>query len=61
MDTFGKYQVVDQIGEGGFGRVYKGWDPVLKRYVAIKTCSFADAHLRERFVQEAEIAAGLRH
>jgi serine/threonine protein kinase len=61
MDAFGKYQVVDQIGEGGFGRVYKGWDPVLKRHVAIKTCSFEDSHLRERFVQEAEIAAGLRH
>jgi serine/threonine-protein kinase len=61
MATFGKYSVVEQIGEGGFGKVYRGWDPVLKRPVAIKTCSFDDPNLRARFVREAEIAASLRH
>jgi serine/threonine-protein kinase len=59
--TFGKYQVIDFIGEGGFGRVYRSYDPALKRHVAIKTCTLRDAPIRERFVREAEIAASLRH
>lgn len=61
MTSFGKYDVLGQIGEGGFGKVYRGWDPVLKRWVAIKTCSFEDSDLRERFVREAELAASLQH
>jgi predicted Ser/Thr protein kinase len=61
MTTFGKYQVVEQIGEGGFGKVYRGQDPVLKRPVAIKTCTLLHDEMRERFVREAEIAANLRH
>lgn len=61
MARFGKYTVVDLIGEGGLGKVFRGWDPDLKRDVAIKVCSFDDEHFRERFVQEAEIAASLSH
>lgn len=61
MTAFGKYQVVEQIGEGGFGKIYKGWDPQLKRSVAIKTCSFAHPELRLRFIREAEVAANLQH
>jgi serine/threonine-protein kinase len=59
--SFGKYQVVDLIGEGGFGRVFKGLDPDLKRPVAIKTCSLTEPEMRERFFREAEIAARLHH
>lgn len=59
--VFGKYQVVEIIGEGGFGRVFKGLDPDLKRPVAIKTCSLSDPEMRERFFREAEIAAKLHH
>lgn len=61
METFGKYQVLEQVGEGGFGRVYRGFDPVLKREVAIKTCHLHSPDLKERFIREAEIAASLRH
>lgn len=61
MKTFGKYQVLELVGEGGFGRVYRGFDPTLKREVAIKTCHLHSADLRQRFIQEAEIAASLRH
>lgn len=61
MTSFGKYQVVEQIGQGGFGRVYRGWDPILKREVAIKVISLSAPQARERFVREAEIAANLRH
>jgi len=59
--AFGKYQVVELIGEGGFGRVFKGLDPDLKRPVAIKTCSLGEPEMRERFFREAEIAARLSH
>ena len=61
MTSFGKYQVLECIGEGGFGRVFRGYDPVLKRSVAIKTCTLREPTMRERFVREAEIAANLRH
>lgn len=61
VETFGKYQVLEQVGEGGFGRVYRGFDPVLKREVAIKTCHLHSPDLKERFIREAEIAASLRH
>jgi len=61
MLSFGKYEIVEQIGQGGYGKVFKGWDPVLKRHVAIKTCAWDDPDLRRRFVREAELAAGLRH
>jgi hypothetical protein len=58
---FGKYEVVEKIGEGGFGTVFRGRDPILKRFVAIKTCTTDSGELRERFSREAEIAASLQH
>lgn len=58
---FGKYEVVGSIGEGGFGKVYRGRDPDLKRAVAIKTCAASDLDLRRRFMREAEIVARLNH
>lgn len=61
MTSFGKYQGLECIGEGGFGRVFRGYDPVLKRNIAIKTCTLRDPTMRERFAREAEIAANLRH
>lgn len=61
VERFGKYEVIDLIGQGGFGRVYRAYDPALKRHVAIKTCAVADADMRARFAREAEIAASLSH
>jgi serine/threonine-protein kinase len=58
---FGKYEVVELIGKGGFGQVFKGLDHDLKRPVAIKTCSLEEEVMRERFFKEAEIAARLQH
>ena len=58
---FGKYQIVEKVGEGGFGEVFKGLDPILNRHVAIKTCSSTEGELRRRFLREAEIAARLQH
>jgi serine/threonine protein kinase len=59
--VIGRYQVLERIGRGGFGDVYRGFDPVLKRAVAIKTCLADDAAVRQRFVREAELAARLVH
>ncbi|MBP1643258.1 MAG: serine/threonine protein kinase with Chase2 sensor [Acidobacteria bacterium] len=61
MQTLGKYEIVEKIGVGGFGVVYKGFDPFIKRPVAIKTCSAEDTETRERFRREGEIAGNLQH
>ncbi|MEM1181492.1 MAG: serine/threonine-protein kinase, partial [Acidobacteriota bacterium] len=61
MRQIGKYHVKEQIGVGGFGEVFKGFDPYIKRVVAIKTCSTHNDEIRSRFFQEAEIAGNLNH
>ncbi len=58
---FGKYQIEQKIGQGGFGVVYRGRDTLLGRNVALKTCSTEDGPLRRRFFREGRIAAGLQH
>ncbi|MEM7356421.1 MAG: serine/threonine-protein kinase, partial [Acidobacteriota bacterium] len=58
---FGKYEIEKKIGQGGFGVVYRGRDPMLQRYVAVKTCSTEDGQLRQRFFREGRISAGLQH
>src|SRR5262245_181110 len=59
--TIGRYEVVDRIGRGGMGVVYKAKDPRIGRQVAIKLLSVADEQLRERFVQEAQSVGSLAH
>jgi serine/threonine-protein kinase len=61
VEKLGKYEIVDKIGVGGFGVVYRGYDPFIKRHVAIKTCSAEDRETRDRFMREAEIAGNLQH
>jgi eukaryotic-like serine/threonine-protein kinase len=60
-EPLGRYRVVEKIGSGGFGAVYRGLDPVLRRDVAIKTCEVASLEVRARFEREARLAARLRH
>ncbi|HOC44363.1 MAG TPA: serine/threonine-protein kinase [Thermoanaerobaculales bacterium] len=57
----GKYEVISQVASGGFGVVYKGWDPYIKRPVAIKMCLTPDEDVRRRFQQEAQLVGNLVH
>jgi serine/threonine protein kinase len=60
----GKYAVVGRIGKGGMGMVYRGWDEVLEREVAVKTLTAEgtlDEESRRRFQIEARAAAKLQH
>ncbi len=64
LDRIGKYRIVEKIGQGAMGEVYKAHDPLLNRYVALKTISpslAADSDFRERFKREAQSAARLNH
>jgi len=61
MRTIGKYEVVEKIGEGGFGTIFKGFDPHIRRFVAIKSCSSEEQEVRNRFFHEAQIAGNLQH
>lgn len=60
-EKIGKYQISEQIGVGGFGAVYRGKDPFIKRTVAIKTCQLNDEEIKNRFFREAELAGNLHH
>jgi eukaryotic-like serine/threonine-protein kinase len=58
----GHYEIVGELGRGGMGVVYKGYEPALSRYVAIKELSPSLAHdsnLVERFLREARSMAAL--
>src|SRR5436190_7540155 len=59
--SIGRYQVIEQLGEGGMGVLFLARDPRLDRTVAIKVLSASDQELRERFGREARSAAALKH
>jgi serine/threonine-protein kinase len=62
--TLGPYRVLAPLGQGGMAEVYKGYQPSLDRYVALKILtprSSTDAAFAERFQREATAIAKLRH
>src|SRR5262245_8681599 len=66
-ENFGRYEVQAEIGDGAMGRVYRGFDPLARRMVPIKTIkselltkSTGDEYVR-RFQREAQAAGRLSH
>ena len=64
-DKIGRYQILERVGRGGMGVLYRGHDPVLDREVAVKVMltDFSDdaEQMRPRFYREAKAAAKLQH
>jgi serine/threonine-protein kinase len=64
-DKIGRYQILERVGKGGMGVLYRGIDPVLDREVAIKLMlmDFSEdtEQMRPRFYREAQAAAKLQH
>ncbi|MGB2768297.1 MAG: serine/threonine-protein kinase [Candidatus Zixiibacteriota bacterium] len=65
---FGRYKIVEAIGKGGMGMVYRGTDPMLDRPVALKTIRLdfplsptETTELKDRLIQEAKAAGRLSH
>jgi serine/threonine-protein kinase len=68
VSQFGRYKIIETIGRGGMGTVYKGVDPILDRPVALKTIRLDFAlspseikELKERLIREAKAAGKLSH
>jgi serine/threonine protein kinase len=64
IKQLGDYRIINKIDEGGMGIVYKGYDPNLDRYVAIKVISqnlVEDEEYIKRFKYEAQAVAQISH
>jgi serine/threonine protein kinase len=64
LKRLGKYELIEEVGRGAMGEVYKAHDPSIGRLVALKTITgsmVGDASLLERFYREARSAGTLQH
>jgi serine/threonine-protein kinase len=66
--SIGRYQIIEELGEGSMGQVYKAIDPKINRTLAVKTIRLSDdfeedviQEIKERFSREAEIVGKLSH
>ena len=68
MEKIGKYQIIEELGKGAMGVVYKAFDPDINREVAIKTIrihmiseDLEKEEIMKRFLREAQAAGKLQH
>jgi len=68
LQKLGRYEIIEELGRGAMGIIYKARDPVIGRYVAIKTIRLEDftdsshvAELHSRLMREAQSAGVLSH
>ena len=67
MKQVGRYEIIEELGQGAMGAVYKARDPMMDRVVAVKTILASAltgplaADYRERFFREARAAGRLAH
>ncbi len=64
LKKLGKYELIEEVGRGAMGQVYKAQDPLIGRLAALKTISsglVGRPDLLERFYQEARSAGTLQH
>jgi WD40 repeat protein len=63
QQTIGRFQLQSLLGHGAFGNVYRAYDPVLERHVALKVPRrrFVQGDRGKALLDEARAAAGLRH
>jgi eukaryotic-like serine/threonine-protein kinase len=66
--TIGRYEIIEEVGRGAMGAVYKARDPRIGRIVALKTVAFSfplgpgeEEEFLKRFYNEAQIAGRLNH
>ncbi len=64
LGRIGHYEVLEVLGKGGFGVVFRAFDDVLQRVVAVKVLApsmAATSPARKRFLREARSSAAVRH
>src|SRR5262245_61105603 len=64
LGRLGDYELIDWVGQGGMGVVFRAFDAALNRFVAIKLLApqwSADALARRRFTRDAQAAAAISH
>ena len=67
LQKIGRYEIIEELGRGAMGAVYRAKDPAMDRIVALKTiisaalASDEDGEFRERFFREARAAGALTH
>jgi serine/threonine protein kinase len=63
-EKFSRYELREELGQGGMAAVYRAYDPLFEREVALKILKrelLNDPHVRERFERETKIIARLEH